>query len=307
MSKQITAFCAFVLVALVSGCKLDDTSPNVKPVLPYESLSDFFQQDAQPLQSFNGIAEQSIVLTADNGSNISFPANAFIDKSGNEVSGQIEIQLIESLKKSDFLMNKIGMDVNGVLVDGAGMYFVSANQNGDELDLQKGMSIVFPENGQLGSATDLEIFYGGTSANNVEWSTATDTSALSLETIAGGDAYFMDITRMEWLTGGRLLDNLNYNASISATLTNLNNFKELKLFVVLDDYNTISELTPVGDRFESIPLPANATATLVALGMDDFDLLFESQPITITDGFEINLVMTSHTEEELITAIREID
>ena len=79
------------------------------------------------------------------------------------------------------------------------------------------------------------------------------------------------------------------------------------MFVLLDDYNTLTELQPVGDRFESIPLPANSSATLVAIGIDDFHLLYESQEITITDGFEINLVMTTHTEEELIAAIRQLD
>ena len=208
MSKHISTLFAIAVMTLILSCRLDDTSSNVDPVLPYDSLTEFFQQDVHPLQSFNGVAEQSIVLTADNGSNISFPPNAFMDKSGNEVSGQIEILLIESLRKSDFLMNRIGMDASGVLVDGAGMYFVSANQNGDELDLQKGMSIAFPDNGQLGSPTDLEIFYGGTSASNVEWDSASDTSALSLESISGGEAYFMDITRMEWLTGGALIRQL---------------------------------------------------------------------------------------------------
>lgn len=87
-------------------------------------------------------ANQATVINLPSGSKIEFPADAFVDASGNPIKGQVDIHWNEYHTLTDILLSGIPMkyDSAGVssnLVSG-GMFTINAEQNSKEVNIADG-------------------------------------------------------------------------------------------------------------------------------------------------------------------------
>ena len=81
---------------------------------------------------------------ATNGTHLSIPKNAFVDKTGKSVKGEVTIKFKEFHKAKDILLSGIPMQMNddrNKYMQSGGMFDIRAFSSNDEIELQKGKSI----------------------------------------------------------------------------------------------------------------------------------------------------------------------
>jgi len=101
----------------------------------------FYNEHGATLQLFSGDASAGFVVTGAGGTEISFPANAFVDEDGEVVSGQVDVGIIEILTKKNLLLSGVATESNGQLLESGGELYIQALQNGNTLQLN-------PDHGQ---------------------------------------------------------------------------------------------------------------------------------------------------------------
>src|SRR5688572_23385953 len=124
-----TKFLTLVVAAIatLSACK----KSNDKPV--FEKADDFWASHKIEAQNFTGDAATGFTITGAKGTKVSFPANAFVDGSGNIISGTVTVSLKEVLSKKDVLLSGVWTEANGQLLESGGELQVKARKDGIDL------------------------------------------------------------------------------------------------------------------------------------------------------------------------------
>lgn len=103
----------------------------------YTSLTDFYNKNGAPVQSFNINSTTASTVTGAKGTVFSFPANIFVNAQNQPVTGTVNITLREIYSNADMILsNKATVANNGTvpLISG-GEFYISAAQNGSPLHL----------------------------------------------------------------------------------------------------------------------------------------------------------------------------
>lgn len=138
MKTFLSPIVSIVLFAgLFSACHKEQLNPATQPI----NIADFMATHGSPLQRFQGDAATGFIITGERGTEIHFPADAFVDVDGVLVTGQVEIGIIEILTKSDLLLSGVATESNGQLLESGGELYIEVLQGGDTLQLN-------PANGQ---------------------------------------------------------------------------------------------------------------------------------------------------------------
>ncbi|NQY67644.1 MAG: hypothetical protein HRT72_07970, partial [Flavobacteriales bacterium] len=113
-------------LAIAQPAYLPDTKCIVEPDLTLPSppmpkvelLSTWIPLDVQhtPVQVADGAA-----ILGDDGTLVIIPTDAFIDKNGNPVKGEIDFQLVEALKWEDMIAYNLTTERNGLALETGGM------------------------------------------------------------------------------------------------------------------------------------------------------------------------------------------
>lgn len=129
-------------------------------------ITNFHEQLDPPLTSFFIEANLGGRFITDRNSILSFEPNIFEDQNGQSVTGQVEIQVLELLTKSEILMYGIHTYCDGKLLESGGEFKVEAFQNGEQLQLKEGKNYsLFVENSSPRQSA--ELFYAN--EENNEW------------------------------------------------------------------------------------------------------------------------------------------
>jgi len=99
------------------------------------NATSFYGQHGSNLQLFSGDASTGFVITGERGTEITFPAHAFVDGDGNVVTGQVEVGIIEILTKKYLLLSGVATESNGQLLESGGELYIQVLQDGDTLQL----------------------------------------------------------------------------------------------------------------------------------------------------------------------------
>ncbi|MFN0033318.1 MAG: hypothetical protein ACKVOR_14240, partial [Flavobacteriales bacterium] len=85
-------------------------------------------------------SKRTVIFTERSNTQIDIPANAFVDKQGNAVQGDVQVDYREFRDPVDFLFSGIPMSfgdsTNQTFFRSAGMFEINASQNGNEVFLQ---------------------------------------------------------------------------------------------------------------------------------------------------------------------------
>jgi len=158
-----------ISVALIASVMLFSSCEKNKEVRnPYEptSLKGLFAQHGPKFESFIIDASAGGSLTTSKGTKITFPANAFVDKNNQPVSGDVRVHVKDIMQPSDMILgDKPTIDQKGNFLRSFGELIVKAEQDGRELDLNDaGAEVVVPlgarENAQQGNG--IPIWHGDT-------------------------------------------------------------------------------------------------------------------------------------------------
>ena len=113
---------------LFTACKKDKIEVIDQPQATSErTMEDFYQENFNnKLQRFIVDAGSEVTLTGAEGSILTIPANNFLDKAGNLVTGNIEVQFIEVFTKADMIMlNKPSVTATGETLISDGEFYLN--------------------------------------------------------------------------------------------------------------------------------------------------------------------------------------
>ncbi len=85
-------------------------------------------------------ASEVISITTDKGNLITFPKNAFVDKNGNSITGNVEVSIIEITTKAEMILSNMPTNSDQGPLESQGEFLVEVKQNNNILKLADGVS-----------------------------------------------------------------------------------------------------------------------------------------------------------------------
>tara|TARA_Y100001968_G_C19406912_1_gene744187 strand:- start:1011 stop:1955 length:945 start_codon:yes stop_codon:yes gene_type:complete len=142
-------------------------------------------------------------ITGENGTNIAFSSNSFLDQNGNVVSGNIDIELVDAQDNKDMLlMDCPTVTTGGDLLESAGILYFNPTQEGNQLTIN-------PNNPPIvtlpSSSGDLMDYYTGildSDGNLSGWELVPNNTIQTFSDITGGDTsyfYTFSLTGVGWI------------------------------------------------------------------------------------------------------------
>jgi len=136
------------LVAMLAMACGEDDGPQIDPeeFLPDGEALAQRQADAleEAMQTFIMDAEEGATVEGEQGTKLTLYGNSLVDTDGNEVSGDIEVELIEVFDRANMLLSDKptqGRQEDGSIATliSAGEFFINAKQDGEPLELKPGI------------------------------------------------------------------------------------------------------------------------------------------------------------------------
>ena len=154
---------------------------------PFSSADEIVQVARDEEQYFTIPTNQSYLITAKNGSEVTIPKDAFMDANGRLISNKnVEISIDEALSAKDGLLQMLTTQTtDGEMLESGGMINISASLNNQPLQLRPGKNVEV----SLPSETvedDMSVFTGERDANGLmKWQLTKDKFANSNQNVKG--------------------------------------------------------------------------------------------------------------------------
>ena len=141
----------------------------------FETIDDLTQQISEteaPIQNFT-VTEGNQLIDLEHGASIYVPKDAFVYADGSLVTGEVDIEVIEAYKMTDFMAHGLITQSHGEMLETGGMLYVNATAGGEPVQIAENRSIeiIYPvqqvEDG-------MELFYAEESEDGIVW-TPTET------------------------------------------------------------------------------------------------------------------------------------
>lgn len=269
-----------------------------------------FRDFMQPEQYFQADAGKEIIIRGNQGTVISIPANAFETVSGEKISGQVEIELKEFYRKSDFVINSLPTESDGKILETGGTVFISAKRSGEELRLLPGKDIRLDMN-YKGDFKGMQTFEGKTEAGMINWRPSR--SAPFFAGYIGPVTYFEDVPfpkarkdgsgrlatsdsifqaqiiagNMGWINCDRFA---GYRNLISTKVCVSNAPEIARVAMVFRNANSILlRFSNEGGICEFPSVPKGSRVTIFAYSDHGTEALVASKEVIIGSGQELNL------------------
>jgi hypothetical protein len=128
-----------VLVITIFSCKKEE-----EVQIPYNCTANIMDDqlfEATKTGTYNLNASQ-LQITGQSGTMVDFFGTSFVDKDGNTVSGDIDVEFIDAQDNNDMLlMNTPTITNTGELLISGGIFAFNPSQNGDPINIAPGSSI----------------------------------------------------------------------------------------------------------------------------------------------------------------------
>ncbi|HTM97999.1 MAG TPA: hypothetical protein VL088_04625 [Pedobacter sp.] len=289
---------AAVAILFSTGCKKD----GVVTQRPTLSLTEFNNKFNVPTQLFNGVAGTPFSITGNKGIKLDFPANAFLDGSGNLVTGNIKLSLKEVMTKGDILLSGKMTESNKQLLVSGGEFQILALQNGVQLKLNPAADVVVKVPTTLSTAP-MDLFeFKGTTASDSTWMLNQKARVNTSPT-----NYQFSLPNFGWVNCDYFYSNPNPKTTITASPVYtgaLPSVKDQRAYLIFDAINNV-----IGLPFElsinkhqsylnSMPIGMTGKLVIISVGMDD-KIYFGYSNFTISSGLHINVPVAVSTQVDI--------
>ncbi|THU33579.1 hypothetical protein FAM09_25895 [Niastella caeni] len=310
MKALLSAAILTTAIVSITACKKDKSSPN------YAKADDFMASHAIKQQSFTGNAGTGFTITGEKGTKVTFIANAFVDGSGNPVTGNVTVTLKEVLSKKDVLFSGVMTESNGQLLESGGEILVKAQKDGVDLRLNPalqndGARVEIPK---VMNNRDMGLFVqdkrqqggGATGGGNQQQSPFTWAPAPYYPFGNGPNSYTFSLPSFSWVNCDRFYSDPNPKTTITAlpSFQDNNQVTDLQVMLVFKNIATVITLPFdfTSQKFQSYQnsLPIGLQADLIILGKDsDGYIQFGTQSITIGANMHIDAPVHKATQAEV--------
>lgn len=158
--------CMFALTLL--SCNSPATQKHEGKGNETDVFTKVFSTDNLSTQTYTIDSAKDNLLTGKSGTIIRINKNTFVDKNGDPVRGNIEIELIEVLKPIDMVLGNLTTTFDGKPLETGGMIYIDAKTNGKQVSIGENKQI------QLKVPTDsillgMSIFEGTLNSEGIKW------------------------------------------------------------------------------------------------------------------------------------------
>lgn len=164
MKSCITGFLINPLI-FVGSCKEEVVESAVGE---FSSVSEYLNERKTAPQIFTIMGNTAATIIGAKGTVLDFPAYSFVDASGNYVTGEIEIALLEIQSNADMIFNNVFLESDAGWLNSGGMYHVTAKQGAQTLYIAPGAHYSAKVPAQVFEA-GMALFEGDESGDRVNW------------------------------------------------------------------------------------------------------------------------------------------
>ncbi len=314
--KLVKNIAIVVLISVISigvtSCNKINDSLNVQTT----STDDLFELLKDAPQTFSGQAGGNWTIIGQKGTRVHFNPQSFKDAAGNYVtSGTIDIELIETPKAKDMLLNKTITMTGSNLLQSGGSIHIKATQNGQELVAGR-YGIDFIQDAP--SADDMSIFQGVTDQTTgfTSWfDGATNTQQGTRQDSIGSFFQFDSVNNFNWIN----CDRFYYDPGPKTNITiNINGATFLPngviTFIIFPEINGVTNMYPFSTTdFSTVNLggsyraPVGIKAHFVTLGKEGNDYYYGSSTNqTINNAHTGSVTVSKMTAAQIEQAIKNL-
>ncbi len=299
-------------IATLASCKKNNDAPQ------YARAEAFWDANKVPTQSFTGNAASGFSIIGEKGTKVKFPANAFVDGSGNIVSGTVTVTLKEVLSKKDVLLSGVMTESNGQLLESGGEMLIKALKDGKDLQVNPalgdtGIRVEVPKvmnNKDMGLFVQQKRDQGqggaGGGGGQQPQNPTTWIPAPYYPFGNGPNSYSFTLPGFTWVNCDRFYSDPNPKTTVTVlpAFQDNNQVTDLQVILVFKNISTVITF-PFNyslQKFESYQnsLPIGSQAHLVVIGKDsDGFIQFGTQSITISANLHIDQPIHKATQAEV--------
>lgn len=286
--KNLTLI-ALIAISFITACKKDGVVGSNKL-----SVTEFNQKFSVSAQSFNGVASTAFSITGVKGIKIDFPVNAFLDASGNPVTGNIKLSLKEVLSKRDILLSGKMTESNGQILISGGEFQILAFQNGALLKLNPAANVVTKVPTTL-SSDPMDLFeFKQTVGTDSTWM-LNQKARVTTEP----SYYQFSLPNFGWVNCDYFYSNPNPKTTITASPTyaaTVPSIKDQRAYLIFDNINSVIglpfqvALNKHQSYLNSMPIGLNGKLVIISVGMDD-TIYFGVKNFTVSSNLHIDVAM----------------
>ena len=329
--KSILFVIAIVSIIAIDSCKDSHNPAPIPTYTPtpdnYSSMSDFFNKNASPMQTYTISAAAGGSFTTPQGTNVSVGANSFIDIHSNPItSGNITIEFKDIYKKSDMLLNNMPTTYyyTGGPMKSGGEFFIRAMQGNNFLRLT-GTNPITIKQPLMGNALDtgMRAMVTVRVGDGWEWGPGlrdtfnhpVDTLSMTLSDYVFNlyqySPYSQPYDTGSWCNS----DNSNYFSAYTQTsLTIVANDSvstyDTYVFLLFKNLNSMVHVYqgyPNNELFPYLYAPVGLQCTVVAVGVKNGTVYSSFTPITISANQTVNFTLMPTTTDAFKTALKALD
>ncbi len=298
-----------VCIFLLAGC-IDE----FENIYPYEkSIASFFDKVQSLEKQFSFDAAAGSQYVSDRGTILDIPPNAFVDASGNLITGMIDFTFIEVLDKSLMMIyDKPTITSSNTILESAGVLYLEARQDGKELSLIEGIEVRIPSD----NMRDMRLF--GWSETAVEpamafaWNLISDVSIARDEwtdpnTNLDVSGFYMSLGRLDWINCDAFI---NYPeeelTSLCLNFPDGYDNRNTISYVIFEDLNSVIRI-PKNNSYQETCFPDDQAPigeriSIVSIRVVDEDQyeLGMIENVVITANFEEDMLFSSQSLEQIL-------
>lgn len=287
---------AAILIA-TAGCKKYSD-----PYTNYNIQKTVFTLLKEQPQNFEIDAGQAQMIVGAQGNRIRFTPTSFKNASGAYVqNGKVNIELIETPKAKDMLLNGVTTRAGSQLLQSAGSMYIQARQDGQVLKAGD-YSVDFLQDGP--TTNQMQLFAGVDSNNIISWS-VDPLDTLRSAYVDTANYYFGHYVRghFDWINCDRFYNDPAPRTDVKITTSGVAfNFGETMAFIVIPSLNANINLRNTrqgtANMFEvgADVIPTGLKVHCIVIGMHDGKFYYgatKNQTVGFNFSRQINLTETT--------------
>ncbi|WP_435263955.1 hypothetical protein [Tenacibaculum sp. nBUS_03] len=313
--KKMTILFTVLMITMIS-CSEDNSQEMEFNKVSYNSIAEFFEENGVKPQVFTIQADEGGTIVGEEGTEITFPENAFKKSDGTIVNGEVTIKINEIFKASEMILsdkptNALSMLGEETFLLSEGETAVFAEQGGETLSLapSKKYSVKVPSDG--GDDPDMRSFNGiFDNGGNLVWNAATDRAAaggFGMKFVAPG-SYLYDVFRIGWTNCDKFY---SFPGTKTTNYVNLNespNLDETVVYVVMKENNlpAVVKFTKTyanGVKSYNNSLPVGLELSFIAITIKDNQQYLAIEDKVVAVDEELVMTFNPVSTEEIINTL----
>ncbi len=277
----------------------------------FANIGQYFSDNTVSAETFQFTAENGGSFTTAKGSKVTIPADAFVTRSGQPVTGPIDFKIKEVFSTADMMFSGVFPVSYDQVLNSGGEFYLEAKSSGQKVLVKDGkfLNVVIPAQAE---DQNMMLFLAGEEEDqdSLQWQ-AQDSIGRNGFTFNSADkTYSIDLDSMGWAN----IDAFNWNIKYYDCTFNLTGLTDLSnenttAFAVFKDQNAV---WPVGvhtwgditNNVISENHLGNVAMNLLVISVKDGDLYFGMLDLTPEEGKTYDIALTKTTSDDLDALIK---